>query len=268
MRSPGGELVVRALAALRRSTTWWALGIAALALVTVAFWPSLEGTDALTELGDSSEDLLQAFGAQGIASPDGYLDGQLYALMLPLLLSGMAIVHVTGLTAGDEDAGRLELLHALPVGRRVVWLSRYGAVVVVLALVAGVTAALVALTLGPFSLDEIGAGRIVVATFACALLGAFHASVGFLAGAAGCRRGVAAGLAVLVLVAGYVLSFLVPLAEGLAGARRLSPWYWAIGEQPVSDGVSPARLLLLAGVTAALLAAGLVAIERRDIHPA
>jgi ABC-2 type transport system permease protein len=268
VRSPAGELTARALAALRRSTIWWALGIAALALVTVAFWPSLEGSDALTQLGDSSEDLLRAFGAQGIARPDGYLDGQLYALMLPLLLSGMAIVHVTGLTSGDEDAGRLELLHALPVGRRAVWLSRYVAVAVVLALVAGVTAALVAATLGPFSLDDVGIGRVVAATFACALLGAFHAAVGFLAGATGCRRGLAAGIAVLVLMVGYVLAFLAPLAEGLAGARRWSPWYWALGEQPVSDGVSSTRLLLLAGVTAVLVVAGLVAIERRDIHPA
>ena len=268
MTSPGGELVVRPVAALRRSTWWWAGGIAALALVTVAFWPSLEGTSALTDLGESSQSLLDAFGASNIAQPAGYLDGQLYALMLPLLLSAMALVHVTGLTSGDEDAGRLELLHALPVRRRAVWLARYAAVVVVLAIVATVTAALVAGTLGPFSLDGVGVGRVVAATFACALLAAFHAAVGFVAGAAGCRRGLSAGIAVVVLVAGYVLSFLVPLADTLGGARKWSPWYWALGEQPVSDGVSAARLLLLVAGTAVLVVAGLVAIERRDIRPA
>ena len=268
MTSPARELLARAVAALRRSTGWWTLGIAALALVTVAFWPSLEGTSALTDLGESSQSFLEAFGAANIALPAGYLDGQLYALMLPLLLSGMAVVHVTGLTSGDEDAGRLELLHALPVSRRAVWLARYLAVVVVLAVVATITAALVGGTLGLFSLDEVGAGRVVAATYACALLGAFHAGVGFVAGAAGCRRGLSAGIAVVVLVAGYVLSFLVPLAEGLEGARTWSPWYWALGEQPVSDGVSGARLLLLVAVTAVLVVAGLVAIERRDIRPA
>jgi ABC-2 type transport system permease protein len=126
----------------------------------------------------------------------------------------------------------------------------------------------VAATLGPFSLDEVGIGRVVAATFACALLAAFHAAIGFVAGAAGCRRGLSAGIAVVVLVAGYVLSYLVPLADGLAGARKWSPWYWAIGEQPVSDGVSAARLLLLGAVTAVLVISGLVAIERRDIRPA
>jgi ABC-2 type transport system permease protein len=266
--TPSTELVVRATLAVRRSALWWTVGIVALALVTVAFWPSLEGTDALRELGGGSEDFLEAFGAQNIASPDGYLDGQLYALMLPLLLSGMAIAHVTGLTSGDEDAGRLELLHALPVRRRAVWVTRFAAVTIVQLVVAAIASALVALSLGPFSFDEVGAGSVVAATMACGLLAVFHAGVGFLAAALGCRRGLAAGMAVLVLVAGYVLSFIVPLAEGLSGARRWSPWDWALGPQPVSDGVSPARLALLAVVTAVLVVAGLVAIEHRDIRPA
>ena len=268
MTSPGGELLVRAVAALRRSSVWWTAGIVALALVTVAFWPSLEGTSALTDLGESSQSLLDAFGASNIAQPAGYLDGQLYALMLPLLLSAMALVHVTGLTSGDEDAGRLELLHALPVRRRAVWLARYAAVVAVLAIVAAVTASLVAATPSRENGPSVAVGRVVAATFACALLAAFHAAVGFVAGAAGCRRGLSAGIAVVVLVAGYVLSFLVPLADALAGARRWSPWYWALGQQPVTDGVSAARLLLLVAVTAVLVVAGLVAIERRDIRSA
>ena len=262
------ELLRRGVGALRRSTFWWAVGIAALTLVTVAFWPSLEGTDALTELGNSSEGLLEAFGVQDIASPAGYLDGQMYALMLPLLLSGMAIAQVTAITSGDEDAGRLELLLALPVRRRAVWLWRFVAVVLALVAVAMATAGIVATTLGPFSLDEVSPSRVATATLACTLLGSFHAAVAFAAGGAGCRRGLSAGIAVLVLVAGYVGNFLVPLSEPLQGARRWSPWYWAIGEQPVSDGVSPGRLLVLVLVSAGLVVAGLVAVERRDVRSA
>ena len=268
MSGPVPELVRRGLTALRRSAFWWGFATVAFAVLNMAFWPSFESSGSLTDLEDSMGDLLEAFGAQGLSTSAGYLDGQLYALMLPLLLSAMALIQVTGLTSGDEDAGRLELLHALPVRRRAIWLARYLAVVVVLAVVAAITAAVVGAALGPFSLDEVNVGSVVAATFACALLAAFHAAVGFLAGAAGCRRGLAAGIAVVVLVAGYILSYLVPLADGLAGARKWSPWYWALGEQPVSDGVSAGRLLVLGAVTAVLVIAGLVAIERRDIRPA
>jgi hypothetical protein len=78
----------------------------------------------------------------------------------------------------------------------------------------------------------------------------------------------AVGLAILVLVAGYVVSLVLPLADALGGARRWSPWYWALGRQPVSDGVDASRLLLLVAVTVALAALGVWGVGRRDIRSA
>jgi ABC-2 type transport system permease protein len=261
------ELVRRGLHALRRSTLWWALGIVALALVTVASWPSLEGTETL----DSFEDMgavLEAFGADDLATPAGYLDGQLFALMLPLLLSGLAVTGITALTSGDEDAGRLELLHALPLSRPAIWLARAGASLLALLAVNAGTIAVVVATRPLFSLEEVGVGRLAVGTGACALLAAFHAAVAYAAGGAGASRGRAAGIAVLVLVAGYVLSFLLPLADGWAGARHWSPWYWALGGRPVSDGPHALPALGLAALTAGLVAAGTFAVTRRDLRSA
>jgi len=261
------ELLVRGMRALRRSAAWWGFGIVVFAVVNAAFWPSLEGSEALDSFDDMA-DLLEAFGAQNLATPSGYLDGQMYALMLPLLLSGMAIAGLTAITSGDEGAGRLELLHALPVSRRAVWIGRWAAAMVVLFAVAAITAVVMVAFLPVFSLDEVGASRIIGATFGGALLAAFHASVAYAVGAFGGSRGTSAGIAVLVLVVGYVMSFLIPIADRLAGVRAWSPWHWAIGEQPVTDGVDAGRLALLAIVTAAVVWLGTAAVERRDIRSA
>jgi putative exporter of polyketide antibiotics len=69
-----------------------------------------------------------------------------------------------------------------------------------------------------------------------------------------------------VLVAGYVVSYLLPLADALEGARQWSPWFWALGRQPVSDGVDPVRLAGLCVVVAALVVLGLWGVGRRDIR--
>jgi ABC-2 type transport system permease protein len=260
------ELTTRALAGLRRSTLWWGVAILVFVGLNLAFWPSLEGSEALAELEKMSDDLLQAFGAQGLATPAGYLDGQLFALMLPLLLSGMVIAGVTAVTSGDEDAGRLELVHVLPVGRTTVWLARFAAALVALACVAAVTGVVVVLLLGPLSFDGVGIGSIAGAVVACTVLAALHGAVGFAAGAAGLTRGRSVALAVAVLVAGYVLDFVVPLADGLRWGRRLSPWWWAIGEQPVSDGVDLGGLVLVLAVSSVLVVAGLLRLTRRDIR--
>ncbi len=267
MTSPGVVLVRTGARALRRSATWWAIGIVAFAVVNIAFWPSLEGSDSLRSLQNASGDLLEAFGAQNIATPAGYLDGQMYALMLPLLLSGAAIAMATALTAGDEDAGRLELLHALPVERRTIWLARFGSVLGAVAVVSAVVAVVTVLATKVWSL-EVSAARVVAATFACAALAVFHGAVCYLVAGLGRSRAVAVGTGVLVLVVGYVVSFVFPLSEALAGAQKASPWYWAIGAQPISHGIDPLPLAGLLVVSAVLVAAGTLALERRDIRSA
>jgi ABC-2 type transport system permease protein len=261
------ELVQRGVGSLRRSAFWWGVGLVLLVAVTAASWPGLEGTDALESFEDMGA-ILDAFGAQNLATPAGYLDGQVYAFMLPVLLSVLAIVGLTAVTAGDEDAGRMECLLALPVTRHSVWLTRWAASVLVVAAV-GATTLLVMVVLRPLvSLEEVSIGRLATATLACVLLAVFHAGVAFAAAGRGAARGLAAGIAAAVLIAGYVMSLLLPLVDGLEGARKWSPWYWALADQPVSNGVDAGWLALLVAVTAVLVAAGALLVERRDIRSA
>jgi ABC-2 type transport system permease protein len=267
MSEPHRELVIRGAATLRRATLWWGLGIAVLTITTTAFWPSLEGGEALQSFDDMGA-VLEAFGAQNMATPAGYLDGQMFAIMLPLLLSGMAIAELSALTSGDEDAGRLEFLHALPVSRQAVWLGRWLAATLMLLAVTVATALVMVMFLPIFSFEEVSPWSVIAATLGCAALAAFHAAVAFAAGAFGSRRGTAVAASVCVLVAGYVLGLLAPLVEGLGWTRKLSPWYWALGEQPVSNGLQPAWLTMLIAVTAVLVVIGTRAIRRRDIRTA
>lgn len=261
------ELVIRGVRAVRRSAVWWSVGIVTFIVVNLAFWPSLEGSEALEGFEDMA-DLMEAIGAQNIATPAGYVDGQVYALLLPLLLSALAITLASGLTAGDENAGRLELLHALPVSRRQVWLARWSATALVLLAVAAVGGLSTLISLPLFSLDEVSAGRVVMATLGCALLAAFHGAVAYVVAAFGAARGLSAGAGIVVLVIGYIMSFVLPLADALSGARDLSPWFWALGDQPVTYGIEVWRLLLTAVLTAVLVGVGTWAIDHRDIRTA
>lgn len=267
MSGPFVEIVLRGVRALRRSMAWWSAGVVAFILVNLAFWPSLEGSDAL-ESFEEMDELLAAFGAQNITTPDGYLDGQVFALLVPLLLAAMAITIASGLTAGDESAGRLELLHALPVARSTIWLGRWVATIgiVVVVAAASLLATLVAMPI--FSLDEASEGRVIAAMVGSALLALFHGAVAYAVAGLGGSRSMAVGVGVLVLVAGYVAAFVLPIAESLEGAQHWSPWYWAIGEQPVSDGVQPGWMLFAAAWTVGLVALGTVGLDRRDLRTA
>lgn len=261
------EIVASAMRTVRRSTWWWGVGVSGFVIVNLAFWPSLEDSEALEAFGEMDE-LLKAFGAQNIATPSGYMDGQVFALLLPLLLSAMSITMVSGMTAGDENAGRLELLHALPVTRRAVWTGRWGAAMIMVTIVSLVGAVSTLVCMPLFSLTEVSVTRVLGAVAGCALLAAFHGSLSYMIAGWGGSRGLSAGVGIAVLVVGYLAAFVLPINASLAGARRWSPWYWAIGEQPVTNGVQPGWMLLVGAITAALVVLGTRAVDHRDIHTA
>lgn len=258
-------LVRHDLAALRRSMLWWSIGLLTLSLVNVAFWPSLEGSDAM-EAFDDMGSLLEAFGAQNMGTPAGYLDGQMFAFLLPLLLTGMAVAWVSGRTAGEEDAGRLEVLLSLPVSRPSVWLVRWSASMLAVVVVAAAVGVLVVATRPVFSLEEVRPTAVATAVAGCIALAALSAAVSYAAAGLGARRGLAAGLAVAVTVTGYVMAYLAPLNDRLDWLRSWSPWHWALGEQPVSDGVALLPALGVAALTALLVAVGTVGVARRDVR--
>lgn len=267
MSAAARELFRDTARSLRRTTLWWAVGVVFFCMLNAAFWPTFSHSDALQGLEDMG-DLMDAFGAGDLASPAGYLDGQVFALMLPLLLSAMAIAVVSSVSSGDEGTGRLELLHALPVSRRTVWFSRCGAAVAGVVAVSTIVAAAMVVSIRAFDFDGVGAAAVVASTAACALLALYHGAVAFAAGGAGWTRGRAVGTSVVVMVAGYLVAVVLPLSDTFRRFRSWSPWYWALGEQPTVDGVHPLRWLLLVALSAALVAVGAVLLDRRDLRSA
>ena len=74
---------------LRRALGWWALGTIALCAFIVAVYPSVRDNPELNRMVEDYPDALKAFFGlgQGVdyTSAVGYLDSELFSLMLPLL---------------------------------------------------------------------------------------------------------------------------------------------------------------------------------------
>jgi ABC-2 type transport system permease protein len=266
MSSKNVELLARGLQAQRRSTLVWASSIVLLAVSVVALWPSLERSGSLGGLtAGMSPQLVAAFGLGEFNTANGYLRGNLYAVMLPLLLGSMAITAATALTSGDEEAGRFELLLALPLRRTQVLLMRLLTVVISLALTSAAVAVTVAGSVVVLDMDVALAGVFAVA-LATWLLAVFHASLAYAAAAAGCRPQMTVGVAAGVLVVGYMLQAVVPLSKSLKPLSALSPWDWALGHDPLRNGFAGGGLMILLAVSVVLVAVGTVLINRRDIR--
>ncbi len=67
---------------------------------------------------------------------------------------------------------------------------------------------------------------------------------------------------------GCMLHAVAPLSEALEPLRRISPWYWAMGNDPLRDGFSAVGSIVLLGLTAVCVALGVIMVERRSIRSA
>lgn len=250
---------------LRRSTIGWSLGLAGLIAATVAFWPAFQGASGISAAIDSLPPaVIAAFGLADFGTPAGFLRGNLYDLFVPLLLVLAAATFVTGQTAGEERAGRLELFLSQPIGRGGLYLARALAALTALGLVA-LLALVVQLAMDAVTGLAVDPGLMTSTMVLCALLAGLHGSLAYAIACVRPTTALATGGAVGLAIGGYVVNALFPLVAELKPFVGISPWQWALGGNPLVNAVEPWRYLALVVPAAALLLIGTLMVRGRDV---
>ena len=100
------NVLLKSLRDARRSMIWWSLGLVALIGITVLFYPAIQDAPEFNEIFDELPEAVMALlGESDLVSPEGYLNSQLFALMLPLLLIFYAVGSGAAAIAGRGGAG-------------------------------------------------------------------------------------------------------------------------------------------------------------------
>jgi ABC-2 type transport system permease protein len=255
----------------RAGLVWWSIGVAGLAALLAAAYPTVRGNSELdrtfANLPPGVEALLGLGNGNLLTSPAGYLDSQFFANILPIMLLIFAVGMAAWSIAGDEVAGTFELLLANPVSRVRVALARLGALLTLLAVLAIVSAGTLVALAPATGLDNgLSAGRLVAATLAAALLAMVFAAVAFAVGAATGNRPAALATAAALAVAGYIIEGLAHQVAALRPLRAGNPWHWLLSTDPLRHGLTWQTWVLPLAITVALVAASLPRLARRDLR--
>lgn len=260
-------LLAKSLSDQRRAMIGWGLGIAGVALMYAAVYPSIQ--DSAKELTDYVENLPDAIknliGGEDYTSPTGYLRSELFSSMGPLLVLIFAIGAAGRATAGEEENQTLDLLLSTPVRRRQVLLDKAVAIVAVCALLGAVTFAAVAL-IGPMFDLDVPVADLAAACLMLSLLGLSFAGITLAVGAATGRRVVADAAAGGFAVVAFIVNALAPSVSWLAPVRPLSPLRWYMEPSAISDGLTALNIAVLVGIAIVGYVVAHVLFERRDLH--
>ena len=255
----------RSLHAHARALTWWAVGMVSMLAMMLAIYPAIrDNPEAQDYVESMPEALRELFGTADITSGPGYLQGELFSIMVPLLMVIMAVLWGSDEVAGEEERGTLDLVLATPVSRGRVFTEQLASV---LAGVVGLGALVfVTIAVGSLAVElDVGYGNLASVVTATTVLTMLYGTIAASLGAATGQRALARGVATALAVVAYLVSVLAPLAGVLEVIRPLSPWWHALGVGPLETGWHPVRLLGLLTVAVLAAIAGARALDRRDL---
>lgn len=251
----------------RRGLFWWFVGIAALGVLTVLLYPSIGAAPEMEELFADLPPVAEVFVGDiiDITSPEGYLQSQLYAMVVPLLFMIYTIAQGSGAIAGEERTGTMDILLANPVRRWQVVVEKFGTMLVGGAVLA--VAMWLSIMVGALIVDmQIGLLRLAEATIGALLLAYAFGAFALLLGSATGQRGLSIGVSAGVGVAVYLLNGFALIVDWLEPFRVLSLFYYYLGNDPLNNGLDPWHTLVLVLLTLILLAASMYAFQRRDVQ--
>jgi ABC-2 type transport system permease protein len=191
--------------------------------------------------------------------------GAIYGFMGAMTLAGLAISMGSASIAGEERDGTIGLLLGNPLSRSRVLAAK--AESLLLLTVVGVAILWLAGMLAP-SILGVEVGNLDMTAYMVHLF-ANTLFYGFLALAIGAWSGngsLASGVAVALMVIGYLAVGVLPLIEGAAGWEKIFPWYYFDGGKPALNGIDWQHVGLLGGASVVFAGVGFAGVNRRDLR--
>jgi ABC-2 type transport system permease protein len=259
------NVLLKGLHERRISLLWWAVGLTLFVILTIAVYPSMKNNTGIQDYADSSPEMMTAIaGSSDITSPIGYLNSQLFFLMLPIILSILAISIGSDALAGEEGRGTLDLLLSAPLPRQRAVMEKFGTMVLAITLEAVVLYAAMALCALAINMD-IGYLNMAGATFSLALLALVFGTLALLLGAVRGSKALSIGIAAALGLGTMLLNSLGLIVEALKPWRKISPVYFYNQNNPLANGVDWLYVMVLVALSAVFLAATLYFFDRRDL---
>ena len=254
--------------ARRWSIFWWCLGVSAFIAINLAFYPTFRDqatqlNQVLNHLPATTRALFSDTG--NFLTPGGFLSARLFYLMLPLILSILAIGLGSSLLAKEEADGTIELLLSRPLSRGRLLLGKGLAGLIILAVVGGFALG-VTLAISWLVKIEVPLGRIATAAGLAAVLALLFGAIAFTVTAFGrTARLASVGLAALVGLGSYIVASLAETVGWLKWPAKLMPHHYYHPSEILAGYFSWWKVV---GVLVLVLAMGLIgwlAFRRRDL---
>ena len=261
-------IFTNSLSRFRGQILGWGLSLGVLAAFLTAFYDSIaEQKDAYIQLmSNYPKEMLAFFATSDIVemfTPAGYLNLEFFSYMT-IIIGVFAVLAGSGLLAGDEENGTLDLILAYPVSRSALFAARS------LAFLLATVAILVLIWLGfavavPGTVMEVTAGELALPLVSLFGILALFGSLALLLSMVLPSRRLAAMTSGILLVACYFINALASLDETMDKLADYLPFRYYRGGLAI-DKMNWDQWAVMVGVSALFVVLAWWRFTRRDIR--
>lgn len=250
---------------MRRALLGWAIGITAVGVLYAAFYPAIRTPEYEEMMESFAPEIMEALGFTAITTPVGYLGSTTFGLLGPILIIIFGTWFGTKAVAGDEDAGKLDVLLTHPVSRWQLVAERLGSLVVAATLICiALFGALLGIS-GFAEFTEVGVANLLAASMHLAALGILFGGLALAVGAATASRATAVAVVAIVGIVAYFGNTMASRIPELGVLRDISPFHFYSGGSPLANGLQAADLAVLLLTSVLLVVGGGLVFNRRDV---
>jgi ABC-2 type transport system permease protein len=250
-----------------RSAAIWGVLLGLSGVMMVSIFPAIADGPALEDLADSMPPgFMEAAGVEDLVSMGtitGFLQAELFGLIVPLALPFFAILAAANAIAGAEENGTIDVLMGNPLPRWQLVASYFVATAISLV---GVLAIFGFFLWGSalFIDAELSLGTTAEGVFGTWPLALFFGGLAMLCSAIFHRRILAIGVSGAVLFVMYFFNVVSGLVEDLEFLKNFSAIHHY--GSPITDGIDWSSFAGLTGAALLLAAVAVLAFQKRDIY--
>lgn len=216
----------------RRGLLGWGIGTAVTTLLMGAIWPSFSDVDVNAVLENYPSEFLEVFNVNAMDTGLGFLNAELFSIVLPAMFVIYAVGRGARLLAGEEEAGTLSIVLTTPLPRVRVLIEKAAGLVVGVGVLALVLA--VAVWLGSLAFDmEVSLRAAAFGALTQWFIGIEFGLLAMAVAAATGKRALAIGIPTGIAAATYMAYLAAQLVDSLHWLRWLSPFHAATTGGPL-----------------------------------
>ncbi|MEI7759008.1 MAG: ABC transporter permease subunit [bacterium] len=240
---------------------WWFIGVMALTIVTMYFFPAFKNGSLSSSLQSLPTSLQKILGdSASWNTVGGYITQQIFALRVPIGLSVLSIYLFSNLFTGDEKKGLLETQLSLTNGRTRVLINKIIASIIILILIAG--AAYVGVAIGlkliNYHYDYISLAKV---SLNCVIFCLDFGLITFLIGCISGSSGLAIGLSSAYVFTSYLITSMVSSVATLRVPEKFSLFHY----YQAQASFSTFNLIIIGSIGIFCLVVGVLFFNLRDL---